>query len=48
MRKVLDNRRAFKSFPYARYATDVTFQQAIRPMGVMQEGKTYFSGLHKL
>ncbi len=38
----------FKSFPYALEAIDVTFQEANRPTGNMQEGKVYFSGKHKL
>lgn len=38
----------FRHFPFARYITDVTFQQANRPSGNMQEGKVFFSGKHKL
>ena len=40
--------KTFKNYKYARYATDVTFQQSNRPTGNMQEGKKYFSGKHKL
>lgn len=46
--KLKVSKSAFKSFPYARYATDVTFQQCFRPAGSMQEGKIFFSGKHKL
>lgn len=38
----------FSAYPYARYATDVTFQQAYRPSGSLQEGKLYYSAKHKL
>lgn len=38
----------FQYFPTAIEAIDVTFQQANRPSGNMQEGKKYFSGKHKL
>ena len=33
---------------YARYATEVKFQQCNRPSGNMSEGKVYFSVKHKL
>lgn len=46
--KLKSTGNAFKNFPYARYATDVTFQQCFRPSGSMQEGKVFFSGKHKL
>lgn len=48
MRRVMENCRAFKTFRYARYATDVTFKQANRPMGNMAASKTYYSGTQKL
>lgn len=48
MRKIRTDARAFAHFDYARYATDVTFQQSNRPSGNMTEGKKYFSGKHKL
>jgi len=48
MRRVLNCGVAFKTHKYARYATDVTFQQANRPSGNMEEGKRYYSGKHKL
>lgn len=38
----------FKNFPYARYATYVTFQQRNGPDCYMQNGKKYFSGKQKL
>ena len=37
-----------KKFPFARYATDVTFQQGFRPSGSVREGKKHFTGKHKL
>jgi len=41
-------KKLFKGFKFAVEAVDVTFQQANRPSGNMQEGKRYFSGKHKL
>lgn len=41
-------KKSFKNFPSARYATDVTFRQYNRPSALMQEGKGFFSGKHKL
>lgn len=41
-------KQLFRSFPYALYATDVTFQQSYRPSGSVDEGKRYYSGKHKL
>ncbi|KAE9275522.1 hypothetical protein PF008_g29332 [Phytophthora fragariae] len=38
----------FANFPCARYATDVTFQQADRPVGGYNDAKTFFSGKHHL
>ena len=38
----------FSNYPCALYATDVTFQQANRPTGTIEEGKAYYSGKHKL
>lgn len=38
----------FSNFPYAVEAIDVTFQQANRPSGNVQEGKVYYSGKHSL
>lgn len=35
-------------FSFAQYATDVTFQQCVRPAGVAQEGKLYSSRKQKL
>lgn len=37
-----------KNFEYARYATDVTFQQSNRPSGNISEGKVFFSGKQTL
>ena len=51
LRKMADlqkSQQTFKAFPEARYATDVTFQQAFRPSRGIEEGKRYFSGKHKL
>lgn len=39
---------AFKNFPSALYATDVTFQHANRPSGNTAQGKVYYSGKHHL
>ena len=38
----------FLNFPEAYYAVDVTFKQSFRPSGAIEEGKSYFSGKHKL
>ncbi|KAF0702525.1 hypothetical protein AaE_015869 [Aphanomyces astaci] len=38
----------FKNFPYARYATDVTFQQTNVPSGSYAEKKLFYSGKHHL
>lgn len=48
MGKLLERKTVFKTFPYARYATDVTFQQSYRPSGSLQEAKRYYSAKHKL
>ena len=40
--------KTFKTFKFCCYATDVTFQQAYRPSGTMEEARKYFSGKHKL
>ena len=37
-----------KTYPMARYTTDVTFQPDFRPSGSVKEGKRYYSGKHKL
>ncbi|ETL37701.1 hypothetical protein L916_10654, partial [Phytophthora nicotianae] len=39
---------AFQNFPYARYATDVIFQQTNKPAGNMNEINPYYSGKHHL
>ena len=48
MASLQNSGRCFKNYPCARYATDVTFQQAYRPSGAMEEGKKFYSGKHKL
>jgi hypothetical protein len=48
MRKVVLSGRAFNHFPAARYAVDVTFQQANMPSGSQQERASYYSAKHKL
>ena len=48
MGKLFQSNKLFKNHPCARYATDVTFQQANRPSGSLEEGKKYYSGKHKL
>ncbi|GMF59756.1 unnamed protein product [Phytophthora fragariaefolia] len=39
---------AFHKFLYARYAKDVTFEQAIKPSGNVNEITRYYSGKHHL
>ncbi|ETI35397.1 hypothetical protein F443_18260 [Phytophthora nicotianae P1569] len=46
--KIVRSGHAFQNFPYARYATDVAFQQANKPAGNMNEIKPYYSGKHHL
>ena len=48
MNEMDENNQLFKHFPFCLKAIDVTFQQANRPSGNMQEGKVSFSGKHKL
>lgn len=48
MKKLVAVQSTFSTFKYARYATDVTFQQSHRPGGSVQDGKKYYSGKHKL
>ena len=48
MSELQENSKLFKNFPFCLEAVDVTFQQANRPSGNMQEGKVYFSGKHRL
>ncbi|KAE9100205.1 hypothetical protein PF010_g14900 [Phytophthora fragariae] len=40
--------KTFANVPCARYATDVTFQQADRPVGGYNDAKMYYSGKHHL
>lgn len=47
MHRLSQRKESFINFPFARYATDVTFQPANRPIGNLSEGKYYFSGKHK-
>ncbi|KUF99909.1 hypothetical protein AM587_10001449 [Phytophthora nicotianae] len=46
--KIVRSGHAFKYFPYARYATDVTFQHANKPSGNMSEILRCYSGKHHL
>ena len=48
MAALIERGRTFTPFVFARYATDVIFEQSNGPVGTMQEGKHYFSGKHKL
>ncbi|KAE9161320.1 hypothetical protein PF002_g32403 [Phytophthora fragariae] len=48
MSKMALSGKSFKHFPCARYATDVTFQQANCPAGTHSEAITYYSGKHHL
>lgn len=36
------------NYPYAKYATDVIFQQRNHPSGSLQNGKLFYSGKHRL
>lgn len=40
---MLEDKSYFTNPLFARYATDVTFQQVLRPSGSMQECRAYFS-----
>jgi hypothetical protein len=48
MRKEVLAGHAFQHYPAARYAVDVTFQQANMPSGSQQERAAYYSKKHKL
>ncbi|KAJ8578303.1 hypothetical protein ON010_g904 [Phytophthora cinnamomi] len=48
MKQLTATGNTFANFPCARYATDVTFQQADTPSGRVNEIKKYFSGKHHL
>ncbi|ETV68307.1 hypothetical protein H257_15749 [Aphanomyces astaci] len=47
MSQLAANGDRFTNYPYARYATDVTFQQT-NPAGSYAEKKSYYSGKHSL
>lgn len=46
--RLLSRNRSFKTYPCARYETDVWFQQSYRPSGLMREVHPWYSGKHKL
>lgn len=48
MTKMVQNNQTFRNVPYARYATDVTFQQSNRPAGNHEEALSCFFKTHKL
>ncbi|ETL28860.1 hypothetical protein L916_17846, partial [Phytophthora nicotianae] len=48
MKKITVTWHAFANYPCARYATDVTFQPAVRPTRNFHEVMKYFSGKHRL
>jgi hypothetical protein len=48
MKKVVLAGHGFEHYPAARYAVDVTFQQANMPSGTQQERASYYSKKHKL
>ncbi|ETV80573.1 hypothetical protein H257_06107 [Aphanomyces astaci] len=48
MTDLWDKGTVFRTYPYAKDATDVKFQPANRPTGRFGEQKHYFSGKHKL
>lgn len=45
---LFDPEKSFSTYLYARYATNVIFQQCLRPGNAAHERKLYFSGKHKL
>lgn len=48
MPRMMKDGSLFSNFKYHRYESDVTLQQSNSPSGNMQEGKIYFSEMHKL
>ncbi|KAF0684580.1 Aste57867_23451 [Aphanomyces stellatus] len=48
MQHLVSSNVRFAHHPFARYATDVTFQQTKVPVGACTEKKLYFSGKHNL
>ncbi|RLN94971.1 hypothetical protein BBJ28_00024974 [Nothophytophthora sp. Chile5] len=48
MAKLTLSGKTFENFPCARYATDVTFQQANWPSEGHDEASSYFSAKHQL
>lgn len=46
--RMMKDGSVLSNFKFARYTTDVTFQQSNRPSGNMEEGKLYFGGKLKL
>lgn len=48
MTHFVENGKSFKNLKYAFEEIDITFQQASRPSGNMQEAKVSYSGNHKL
>ncbi|ETV89825.1 hypothetical protein H310_15337 [Aphanomyces invadans] len=48
MLQLFSTAHQFQSFPFARYATDVTFQQTNIPCGSYAEKKLFYSGKHSL
>ena len=48
MARLVEEKRTFRNFPFARHATDVTCQQANRPSENIAEVKNYYSAKHKL
>lgn len=45
---IINEKKRFKNFQGAFYATEVTFQKSFRPSGNEAVGKIYFSGNHKI
>ncbi|KAE8983062.1 hypothetical protein PR002_g23349 [Phytophthora rubi] len=48
MRELVLADKTFSNYPCARYATDVTFQQANIPYGLCEGRSIYYSGKHKI
>lgn len=45
---IVDEKKKFKYGSYCRCAVDVTFQQANRPGGSLEQAKPHYSGKHQL
>jgi len=48
MERLISDKSTFKTYKFALYATDVTFQNANRPGGNHDQAKEFYSNKHKL